>query len=213
MAAVVDGVGELPAHRQHHPVPPGMDFAQQDKGGEVRLGVPAEAEGGEGQPRHGGDAAEVWRQRLVAEQAAAGLRPGIVRLEGPPEGAIVRCKGGELHGEQVRGVPPGHGIVGVQLVPHPDPPRLVPAVAEIYVPVQHGGHAPHQGRVQLFAPGFSAMVQRRDVHVRRQIDGGLAEDLQILPPLPGFFINGGKGHALRSLLQAKAVLTPSYHRA
>ena len=61
--------------------------------------VPAEAEGGEGQPRHGGDTADIWGQGLVAEQAAAGLRPGVVRLKVLAEHIIVRHKAGDLHGE------------------------------------------------------------------------------------------------------------------
>ena len=62
VAAVVDGVGKLSAYRQHRPVPCRVDLPQQDEWREVRLEVPAEAEGGEGQPRHGGDTADIWGQ-------------------------------------------------------------------------------------------------------------------------------------------------------
>ena len=62
------------------------------------------------------------------------------------------------------------------------------------VPVQHGGRAPDQGRIQLFAPGLRVPIQRCDIHLRRQIDGGLAENLQILPALPGLLVDGRKGH-------------------
>ena len=99
VAAVVDGVGKLSAYRQHRPVPCRVDLPQQDEWREVRLEVPAEAEGGEGQPRHGGDTADIWGQGLVAEQAAAGLRPGVVRLKVLAEHIIVRHKAGDLHGE------------------------------------------------------------------------------------------------------------------
>ena len=94
--AVVDGVGKLSAYRQHRPVPCRVDLPQQDEWREVRLEVPAEAEGGEGQPRHGGDTADIWGQGLVAEQAAAGLRPGVVRLKVLAEHIIVRHKAGDL---------------------------------------------------------------------------------------------------------------------
>lgn len=187
-------MGKLSAYRQHRPVPCRVDLPQQDEWREVRLGVPAEAEGGEGQPRHGGDTADIWGQGLVAEQPAAGLRPGVILPEPGEERIVVRCKAGDLHGEQIRGVPAGHRIIRVQLIPNPDPPRLIPAIPEMGVPVQHGGHTPHQSRVQLFAPGLRVPIQRCDIHLRRQIDGGLAENLQILPALPGLLVDGRKGH-------------------
>ena len=48
VAAVVDGVGKLSAYRQHRPVPCRVDLPQQDEWREVRLEVPAEAEGSPG---------------------------------------------------------------------------------------------------------------------------------------------------------------------
>ena len=54
------------------------------------------------------------------------------------------------------------------------------------VPVQHGGHTPHQSRVQLFAPGLRVPIQRCDIHLRRQIDGGLdVYKRQLWPPSGG----------------------------
>ena len=91
MQAVVDGVGEFGADGQRDPAPAAHETAEEREGGEVLLGTAAEAEGGEVQIGDDGNAADVFRQGLVAQQPAAALGTGVI-----PDEVLV--KDGEIGG-------------------------------------------------------------------------------------------------------------------